>query len=91
MFEDDVEAVDEALESALVTFDHATAALHLGHNAANRADRIKFGRQALHYFAIAQAQLECIETNARTTSSWHVWYNETHKGIASARKLLDTG
>ena len=91
MFEDDVEAVDKALESALVMIDRATVALHLSHNAATRAERIKFGDQALHYFAIAQAQLECIETNARAPSPWQVWYDETRKGIASARKLLDTG
>ncbi len=91
MLEDDGEAVDKALENALVTIDRATVVLHLSYNAAGSAERIKFGRQALRYFAIAQAQLECIETKARATPSWRVWYNETCKGMASARKLLDTG
>ena len=91
MFEDDVEAVDKALESALVIIDQAIAALHFSHHAANRTDRIKFGRQALHYFTLAQAQLERLETNVRATSSWRVWYNEARKGVASARKLLETG
>lgn len=90
MFEDDVEAVDKALESALVTMDQAIAALHFSHNALTTTDRIKFGRQALHYFALVQVQLERLETNVRTTSSWRVWYNETRKGIASARKILET-
>ncbi len=91
MFEDDGEAVDEALESALVMIDQAIAALHFSHHATSRADRIKFGRQALRYFARAQAQLERLETNIRASSSWRVWYNETRKGIASARKLLEIG
>lgn len=91
MFENDVEAVDKALETALVAIDQATAALHFSHNAVTRAERIKFGRQALQYFTLAQAQLECLETKARATTSWRVWYDETRKGIASAQKFLDTG
>ena len=89
MSEDVGEAVNTALENALVTIDQATVVLHFCHNAASRAERVKFGRQALQYFVIAQAQLEGLETELRATTSWHVWYDETRKGIASVRKLLD--
>jgi hypothetical protein len=91
MFEDEAEVVDKALESALDTIDQATLALHLSHNAVTSTERIRFGRQALHYFVAAQAKLEHIEDNVRATVSWRVWYDETRKGIASAHKLLDKG
>lgn len=91
MFDDKVEAVDKALESILVMIDQATLSLHLSHNAATRTERIRFGRQALHYFVAAQAQLELIEVRVRVTVSWRVWYDEARKGIASAQNLLDKG
>lgn len=89
MSDDNVEAVDKALESTLVLIDLATLALHLSHNAATCTERIRFGQQALHYFVAAQAKLEHIEDNVRATISWRAWYNEVRKGIASAHKLLD--
>lgn len=89
MYENDVEAVDMALESALATIDRATLALHLCRNAATSSQRTKFGQHALHYFDAALAELDGVEGEVRATVSWRVWRDEAQKGIASARKILD--
>ncbi len=90
MYENDVEAVDMVLESALATIDRATLALHLCRNAATSSQRVKFGQHALHYFGAALAELDGVEENVRATVSWRVWRDEAQKGIASAHKFLDS-
>jgi hypothetical protein len=88
MDEEHGEEFDLVFEHALDTLDRATMALHLSHSAPNRAERVRFGRQALEGFTGALAQLEQVEEHIRATESWRVWREEAQKGISSSRKLL---